>query len=126
MDAAVAGIVGAIAGGVIGAIATLAATVVSGWLSARQARNQARVALVREIMRYRGDQKRLVDALNEIPLMFGHDAECVRLLRSMTGAASDGARTNALRDLIIRLAKLAKINKTVTHSDITTPLSYVE
>lgn len=126
MDAALAGIVGAIAGGVIGAIATLIATVISGWLSARQARNQARVALVREIMRYRGDQKRLVDGLNEVPLMFGHDDECMRSLRAVTGAASDDARTNAVKDLIIRLAKLAKISATVTHSDITTPLKYVE
>lgn len=124
MDAAVAGIVGAVAGGVIGAIATLAATVLSGWQSARQARDQARVALVREIMRYRGDQQRLVDGLNEIPLMFGHDAECMRLLRAVTGAGSGEMRTNAVKDLIIRLAALAKISASVTHSDITTPLEY--
>src|SRR4051794_8148281 len=109
MDAALAGIVGAVAGGVIGAVATLTATVVNGWLSARQARNYARVELVREIIRYRGDQKRLVNALNEIPLMFGHDAECRRLLRDVINAATDQARTNAVKDLIIRLAKLAKI-----------------
>ncbi|MEZ2370568.1 hypothetical protein [Arthrobacter sp. RCC_34] len=124
MDAALAGIVGAIAGGVIGAVATLSATLVSGWLTARQTRNEARIALVREAMRYRGDQSRLVSALNELPLMFGHDAECMRLLRGVTGAASEEARTNALKDLIIRLAELAKISKTVTHSDITTPLSH--
>ncbi|MEV7607915.1 hypothetical protein AB0N61_00370 [Microbacterium sp. NPDC089320] len=124
MDAVTAGLVGAIAGAVIGALATLSATLVNGLLSARRARDDARTALVREVMRYRGDQKRLVDPLNEIPLLFGHDAECMRLLRGVAGPNTDLGRTDALKDLIVRLASLAGISTTVTHSDITTPLAY--
>lgn len=76
-------------------------------------------------MRYRGNQERLVDALNEIPLMFGNDTECMRLLRGVTTASAGQTKDDALKDLIIHLAKLANISRTVTHSDITTPLTYV-
>lgn len=47
------------------------------------------MSLAWDVMRYRRDQRRLVDSLNEVPFVFGHDQESLRLLRAVTGASSD-------------------------------------
>ena len=77
-----------------------------------------RKRLVREIMRYRLDQDKLVLPLNELPLMFGDDDETMRLVRALLVALPE-QRTQFLADLINHLAKQVGLPPKVTTSDIT-------
>ncbi|WP_167195291.1 hypothetical protein [Brevibacterium pigmentatum] len=75
----------------------------------------SRVALAREIIRNRGDQRLVAASLNEIPVVFSDDAELLRLYRQFL----DGVRTDdALLDIVVRVSKVAKINANVTASDL--------
>ena len=82
-------------------------------------RQRQRLSLVREVMRYRLDQPRLIGPLNELPLMFGDDSEVLRLYREILNARDDHERrTSALTDLVNRLAVLVGLPSSVQISDI--------
>lgn len=112
----------AVVGAIVGAV--LAGS--GSFLQQRWSRGRAhqdrveddRKRLVREIMRYRMDQDRLVLPLNEIPLMFGDDDETMRLVRALQTALPE-QRTQFLADLINHLAKEVGLPPKVTTSDIT-------
>jgi hypothetical protein len=119
VDAAAAGFWGAILGAGLTGLVTFGVAVWAERSSKRRAAVAARLTLVREVMRYRGNPARLVDPLNELPLLFGDDAEVLRLLRlliSSTGTAKD----DALGDLLTRLGNLTGLDARVTGSDIRT------
>lgn len=112
----------AVVGAIVGAV--LAGS--GSFLQQRWSRGRAhqdrveddRKRLVREIMRYRMDQDKLVLPLNEIPLMFGDDDETMRLVRALQTALPE-QRTQFLADLINHLAKEVGLPPKVTTSDIT-------
>lgn len=108
-----------IAGAFVGAGLTGAAGLITWalteWSASRRAVSGARVALAREIIRHRGDQARVAEALNELPVVFGDDEEVLRLYRQFL----DGVRKDdALLDLVIRLSKVVRLNRRVTTSDL--------
>ena len=112
----------AVVGAIVGAV--LAGS--GSFLQQRWSRGRAhqdrieddRKRLVREIMRYRLDQDKLVLPLNELPLMFGDDDETMRLVRALLAALPE-QRTQFLADLINHLAKQVGLPPKVTTSDIT-------
>ena len=112
----------AVVGAIVGAV--LAGS--GSFLQQRWSRGRAhqdrieddRKRLVREIMRYRMDQDKLVLPLNELPLMFGDDDETMRLVRALLVALPE-QRTQFLADLINHLAKQVGLPPKVTTSDIT-------
>ena len=112
----------AVVGAIVGAV--LAGS--GSFLQQRWSRGRAhqdrieddRKRLVREIMRYRLDQDKLVLPLNELPLIFGDDDETMRLVRALLGALPE-QRTQFLADLINHLAKQVGLPPKVTTSDIT-------
>ncbi|HGQ6767431.1 hypothetical protein [Kocuria marina] len=112
----------AVVGAIVGAV--LAGS--GSFLQQRWSRGRAhqdrieddRKRLVREIMRYRLDQDKLVLPLNELPLMFGDDDETMRLVRALLVALPE-QRTQFLADLINHLAKQVGLPPKVTTSDIT-------
>lgn len=115
-------LVAALAGAVVGAILTgVLSYFQSRWLrksQSRAERDRQRLALVREIMRYRLDQQRLIGPLNEIPLVFGDDEDALRLYREILSSASNDDRTRSLSDLINKRAKLVDLPPNVRVSDI--------
>src|SRR4051812_11392338 len=94
-----AGVIGAVVGAVIAGI--------TGFLQQNRSRRQQtedriwdnRARLVRELVRYRLDPPALIGPLNEVPLVFGHNPDALRLYRLMLDAADEGTRTRALTDL---------------------------
>ena len=112
----------AVVGAIVGAV--LAGS--GSFLQQRWSRGRAhqdrieddRKRLVREIMRYRLDQDKLVLPLNELPLIFGDDDETMRLVRALLVALPE-QRTQFLADLINHLAKQVGLPPKVTTSDIT-------
>lgn len=123
-------LVAALAGAVIGAILTGALSFFQTlWSSKAQShaeRDRQRLALVREIMRCRLDQKHLVGPLNEIPLLFGNDVDSLRLYRETLNAPSIEDRTRSLSDLINRLALLVDLPSNVQASDVQRGFQYAE
>lgn len=115
----------AVVGAIVGAV--LAGS--GSFLQQRWSRGRAhqdrveddRKRLVREIMRYRMDQAKLVLPLNEIPLMFGDDDETMRLVRALQRALPDQTdlKDEIFADLINHLAKEVGLPPKVTTSDIT-------
>jgi hypothetical protein len=91
-------------------------------------RQRQRLSLVREVMRYRLDQSRLVGPFNELPLMFGDDDEVLRLYREILNAPRDDLeqRTRALTDLVDRLAVLVGLPGSVQISDIQRAMKFEE
>ena len=91
-------------------------------------RQRQRLSLVREVMRYRLDQSRLVGPFNELPLMFGDDDEVLRLYREILNAPRDDPeqRTRALTDLVDRLAVLVGLPGSVQISDIQRAMKFEE
>lgn len=112
----------ALAGAVVGA----ALTGVLGYFQSRWARtsqkrverDHQRLTLVREIMRFRLDQERLIGPLNELPLVFGDDGDVLRLYRETLNSTDTAARTRSITDLINRLASLVDLPPKVQISDI--------
>lgn len=121
-------LVAALAGAVVGAILTGTLSYLqSRWSRVSQTRaerDRQRVTLVREIMRYRLDQERLMGPLNEIPLVFGDDEHALRMYREMLNSTSSEDRTRSLSDLINRLASLVDLPSSVQTSDIQRGFQY--
>lgn len=115
-------LIAALAGAVVGAILTgVLSYFQSRWSRESQSqaeRDRQRLALVREIMRYRLDQERLIGPLNEIPLVFGDDEDALRLYRETLSSNSSQDRTRSLSDLINRLATIVDLPPKVQFSDI--------
>lgn len=84
----------------------------------RDERYRQRFELVREILRYRMDQSRLLGPLNELPVFFANDAEVMRLYRFLLSGPPEGERTEAVGDLIVRLANLVNIPSSVLPGDL--------
>lgn len=109
----------ALLGAVVGVSGSLVVGIVT-WALAELSTNKrevhaSRVALAREIIRNRGDQALVAASLNEIPVVFGHDNELLRLYRQFL----NGARTDdALLDIVVRVSRVAKINGNVSASDL--------
>ena len=114
-------------GAIIGVVGTVIGSVITWALSQlssnRRAVRGARVALAREIIRYRGDQARVTAALNEIPVVFGHDAELLRLYRAFLDGTT--RKDETLLDIVVHVSKVAGIRKNVTTSDLKGYLSVV-
>jgi hypothetical protein len=110
----------AVVGAIVGAVLAGSGSFLQQWWSRKDRVEEDRKGLVREIMRYRMDQDRLVLPLNEIPLMFGDDDETMRLVRALAlQTASLEQKTQTLTDLINHLAKEVGLPPKVTTSDIT-------
>lgn len=123
VDAVVAGFWGAIIGAALTGLVTFLVALWGERQAKVRAKATARLALVREVMRYRGEQESLVQPLNEVPLLFGDDAEVMRHLRELR-SASGNVKNEALRDLVNRLAHLTDLDPKVTASDINTPFTF--
>ena len=112
----------AVVGAIVGAVLAGSGSFLQQRWSHRRAHQDRieddRKRLVREIMRYRLDQDKLVLPLNELPLIFGDDDETMRLVRALLGALPE-QRTQFLADLINHLAKQVGLPPKVTTSDIT-------
>lgn len=114
--------------GTLGVVAGTIVTLVGSYFQQRwsfskqlqERQEQARVGLVREIMRWRLDQGQLVLRLNELPLLFGHDAETMRLYRALISAKDGAEGTRVLGDLVAHVAKLVGLDGGVQPSDIST------
>jgi len=121
-------VLAALVGSVVGAALAGVLGYLQAWwsrdASARLERDRQRLALVREIMRYRLDQERLVGPLNELPLVFGDDEEVLRLYRQTLNAADANARSLSLTDLVNRLASLVGLPAKVQTSDVERGLAY--
>ncbi|WP_430298007.1 DUF6680 family protein [Sinomonas sp. B1-1] len=117
-DALVAALAGAVVGTILTGVTAYVQNLLSRESQKRTERERQRLALVREIMRYRLEQKRLIGPLNELPLVFGDDDEVLRLYRETLDASDDGARTRKLTDLINRLASSVGLPPEVRVSDI--------
>ncbi len=103
-----AAVIGAIVGGALSGVLAILVFVLQEIAASRRTVRQARIALAREIIRLRGNQAEVTGALNEIPVLFGHDDELVRNYRTMVTAKNDvSARTEALTNIVIRMAKVA-------------------
>lgn len=115
-------LVAAFAGAGVGALLTG----VLGYLQIRWSRNSQlrvehdsqRLALVREIMRYRLNQERLIGPLNELPLVFGDNDEVLRLYRETLNSTDTASKNRAITDMLNRLAKLVNLPPKVQESDI--------
>lgn len=71
-------------------------------------------------MRWRLDQGQLVLRLNELPLLFGHDAETMRLYRVLISAKDGAESTRVLGNLVAHLAEVVALDGGVQPSDIST------
>lgn len=118
----------ALVGAVVGAVLTGVLSYFQGRWSresqSRVERDRQRLALVREVMRYRLDQQRLIGPLNEIPLVFGDDEDALRLYRETLSSTGVEDRTRSLSDLINRLATLVDLPPRVQPSDIQRGFQY--
>lgn len=121
-------LVAALLGAAVGAILTgVFGYLQSCWARGSQAlaeRDRQRLILVREIVRYRLDQERVIGPLNEIPLVFGDDDDALRLYRATLDAANVEDRTRSLTDLINRLALIVGLLPGVQVSDIQRGFQY--
>lgn len=78
----------------------------------------SRLAFVREVARNRMDYPQLVKILNEVPIVFGHDVEAVRLYRGVVDTSNDDERTRLVGDLVHHLAKTTGLSPGVQASDL--------
>ena len=122
----VAALAGAVVGAVLTGVLSFLQTFWSRKAQSRVERERQQLALVREIIRYRLDQKRLIGPLNEIPLLFGDDVDSLRLYREVLNARDVDDRTRSLSDLINRLASLVDLPPNVQPSDVQRGFQYVE
>ena len=112
-----AALVGALVGAGITALAGLATWALGEWSSSLRIARQARADLAREIIRHRGDQALVAGALNELPILFGHDDAVMRSYRQFFGGDAD-SKTAALTDIVIRMAGFLGVKKSVNTSDL--------
>lgn len=112
----------AVIGAIVGSVLTGGAAYLQQRYSRKQAREDrirdGRMTLVREVVRYRLDQKAVIGPLNEIPLLFGHDETAMRLYRETLNAAKADDRTRSLTDLVKHLATAVGLEPSVQISDI--------
>lgn len=114
------GIIGVVAGTIVTLIGSYFQQKWSSDKHRQERQEQARVDLVREIMRWRLDQNQLVLRLNELPLLFGHDAETLRLYRALISAKDGAEGSRILGDLVTHVAKTVGLDGGVQPSDIST------
>lgn len=119
-----AALAGAVAGALLTGVLTYLQYVWSQGARERAERESQRLTLVREVMRHRLDQAQLIGPLNELPLVFGHDDDVLRLYRKTLDAPDDAARSRSLTDLINRLASLVGLPAGVDLSDIQRGFKY--
>lgn len=108
-------LLGAVVGAFVAGCFTLGVALWNAKRSAAVRRADAQLALVREIMRHRGNQVLVVEPLNEVPLLFGNDEEVLRLYRLLVAGTQ---RDVALGALITRLAELTGLHASVSAADI--------
>lgn len=98
----------ALIGALVGGALTVLGTIIQARLQAKQeqhrAKLQAKLDLAREAIRYRLVQHRVIEPLNEIPIVFTDDPEAIRLYRSLRDGPPE-QRDGALADLLLHLAK---------------------
>lgn len=121
----IAALAGAVVGAVIAGILSFLQSLWSAKMSRDAERDRQRLALVREVMRYRLDQKRLTFALNEVPLLFGDNVKVLQLYREVLDAKGAGYRTHLFTDLINCLASVVKIPPNVQIEDVRRGFAYV-
>ena len=76
-------------------------------------------------MRHRGDQRHLIPALNEVPLLFADDDEARRLLANFR-ASGEAARTQALTQLLNHLANATDLPGEIKADDVYNVFVYSE
>lgn len=113
----------ALAGSVVGAVLTGGLSYFQHRWSRKdrlqEERDRQRLALVREIVRYRTEGD-VAPPLNELPLVFGDNAEVLRLYRDIVRAAHAGKGWEGpLEDLIKHLATLVGLPLDAQAVDIT-------
>jgi hypothetical protein len=114
-------VIGAISGAVTGGLISIFIAFFNARRERRRAVEAQRLNLAREVMRYRGDPERLVPSLNELPLLFGEDAEVMRLHRNLR-LKQDA--NSALKYLVQRLAALTGLHDNVKQDDIDNPFRF--
>lgn len=115
-------LVGALVGAGITALAGLATWALGEWSSSRRIARRARTDLAREIIRHRGDEALVAGALNELPILFGHDDAVMRSYRQFFDGTPD-SKTAALTDIVMRMAGFLGVEKSVSASDLQRYLS---
>lgn len=80
--------------------------------------DRQRLELVREIIRYKLNQDKLVEPLNEVFILFGDDSDTLRLVRKLLDTESGDARTAVLSELLNRLCRIVGVPGEVTQQDI--------
>jgi len=122
-------VIAALAGAGVGAFLAFVSSYLLLRLQGKQAKlarvEASRTALVRELARQRMDQVELVKALNEVPVVFGHDAEALRIYRAILNDASDPARATNIADLINHLARTSGFSSTLQASDLGRGLRFI-
>ncbi|WP_402374974.1 hypothetical protein [Isoptericola rhizosphaerae] len=118
MEEFISAVVGAVVGAAIAGVISFKQQRYSADRQAADQDKADRMSLVREVMRYRLDQEKLIGPLNEIPLVFGYDEDAIRLYRETLDAQTSKLRTDKLSDLINHLATLVDLPATVRPSDI--------
>lgn len=119
-----------ILGAVVGGVLAIVGVVIQSRLSAkdedRRAVAQARVALVRELMRYRIETSKAALPLNEVPALFWDDEEAVRLYRELVrGSGTGEPNADKIRDIIAHLCRAVGM-EVATVSDIESGLKALD
>lgn len=121
-----AAIAGAVVGGALTAGASYLQQIWNRKKDDEDRKKDVQMNLVREIMRYRGSGS-IGLALNEVPLIFGHDAEAMQLSRKLTDLLMQTNQTpqiaseadSTMGDLLNHLGKLVGLSPEVRYSDLT-------
>ena len=85
--------------------------------SARQRLNDARFDLVRSLAQHKGGPQ-LAVALNQIPLLFGHDEEVMRAYRRALGPSGVRTPMDCVIDLLVLLAARVGLPDSVSKEDL--------
>lgn len=119
----------AIAGALIGGALTAGASYMQHRWSRKKdeedRKKAAQMDVVRELMRHRGGGD-IYSALNEVPLVFGHDKEALTLYRSLFSLLRQSASNlgvvdqanSTMADLLNHLGKLVGLPGDVRNSDM--------
>ena len=118
MDPVLAGFLGGVLGAALTGIAGILTAVFTTNRAKKLAVDDARLSLVREIMRFRGDQDQLSSALNEVPILFGEDDVIMSSFRALLKNPPTEMRNRALKDMLNRLARLTKMPGRLLPDDI--------
>lgn len=128
-----AAVVGALVGALLAGVISWAQQQFSARIRQRERVEENRLVLVREIMRHRSSSE-LYLPLNELPLVFGDDAEAMNLHRQLLqrlrqrsmGQCSGEQCDSAMLDLINYLAQSVGLPPYVRQSDIAGVFSKAE